>query len=498
MHEEVKREQLKRTVWHGIIGTGQSLSCGFGASIVKQKYEAPGAIKLYDHEGNYDLARPEKNSLKVVSLTEPLRTLSPTVNRYPNNIAGMTPHYTLARTLHDFWKADHGSLEHLSVHTCVGQGGAAMQLIEKDGDGSSYNASLFEAKTLARLAKESGADLIFDAVMLTHGETDGILCNQDYAKQVRKMQSDYATDLAAITGQEREPILILSQQNTCPPVRELNPTVIEQMWQVQNEANKRVICSGPKYQYSYADGLHLPVGGYNRLGEKYGQVLHHSLLNNDPFTPLSPRGARAPNPRAVVIDFSVPTPPLKWDDVLPVPHQRGQHTAFRNGRGFEVRDAHGQELEIAQVALHAQEDSISVYLTRPVRKWPINIAYAMTQDGEGFGPGFGGGTGDGRIGHLCDSAKAQLRDKIKCRVQTDSREIECGSGWEARAVYDILEPGDFILVGIDSSDPSKAFLDKAWNGPPGWVEISIQHNQQNYCVSFVMTVDNVSVDTVDN
>ena len=488
-HMEKQATPNKRTIWHGIIGTGQSLSCGFGGPILQDTIAAPAALKLQDNQNKYDITKPDSSSLEVVPLTEPLRALQGTVLQYPRNIAGMTPHNSLAKTLHMSRESQGNGDHHVTVHICVGQGGAPMDVIEENGYGNSYAASIFEAKALNRIAIQQGAELVFDAVLLTHGESDAANGNPDYAKRVLSMQVDYAADLMAITGQEKEPVLILSQQNTCPTVPDLNPDLIDDMWRVQNVSDGKVICSGPKYQFHYVDGLHLPVGGYNRLGEKYGQTLAEVLKEGRPFRPLSPQKAQALSSKIVDVKFHVPQPPLQWDENLPSPHQHYQHAAFRRGRGFEVRDADGAELEIEAVTIQPDGESVSIELSNPVRRWPLKIAYAMVQDGPEIGTGVRGGTADGRMGHLCDNADAQLRDQVECHVQNNSRTIECAAGWVARAVYDILEPGNLVIVELNPSTPLKAILSKAWSGPSGLVQMGIRHNQRNYCVSFKLSVE---------
>ena len=331
--------------------------------------------------------------------------------------------------------------------------------------------------------------MVFDAVFLTHGETDGVRGDETYADEVLKMQADYAHDLMGITGQESEPVLILSQQNTCPPVQDLHAELIDQMWRVQQRSEGKVICSGPKYQYSYPDGLHLPAGGYSRLGEKYGQVLSQLLLQGKVFKPLAPRKARLVDECTIQVEFDVPVPPLSWDEHLPDPHQRGPHTAFIKGRGFEVRDAEGKELEIAGVFLKEQQNEVIIQLTKSTTSQPTSIAYAAVQNGEGFGPGFEGGTGDGRMGQLCDSDESTLSETVRCCVLNGSNIIESASGWETRAAYDRIEPGDLAIKRINTTDTTKAYLDRPWTGTSGWQDMKLRHNQRNYCVSFVMDID---------
>ena len=83
------------------------------------------------------------------------------------------------------------------------------------------------------------------------------------------MQSDYNADLQGITGQTEPVPLLVSQQESVPSGMGMSAVSTLAEWQVGLDHPGAVVCTGPKYQYSYAsDGVHLTADGYDRLGEK--------------------------------------------------------------------------------------------------------------------------------------------------------------------------------------------------------------------------------------
>lgn len=205
-----------RTTWHGIIGTGQSLSVGFQGDLFEPTSAAPGGLKLYDKD-NKSGGKSDAPSLQAIPLTEPIRPIPKFGAKfYPDNIAGLSPHHGMTCAIDQLIAGNENVAKpYVTAHTVVGSGGATMQVIRKDGDSNAYKASMFEAKAFQRLAEEQGCDLVYDAIVLTHGESDAVLNNEKYAEEVMKMQKDYAEDLKIITGQTKDPVLILSQVCCC-------------------------------------------------------------------------------------------------------------------------------------------------------------------------------------------------------------------------------------------------------------------------------------------
>jgi hypothetical protein len=84
-----------------------------------------------------------------VPLAEPIRTINTTTFSapYPINIYGETFHTAMATQLD---ASDPSGTVVGSVHSVVGQGDSSITVIQKDGTGNAYAASLFEAKRATR------------------------------------------------------------------------------------------------------------------------------------------------------------------------------------------------------------------------------------------------------------------------------------------------------------------------------------------------------------
>jgi len=474
--------------WSGIIGVGQSLSVGVQAPLFNRTAPVQAGLRLEDGDDLYDIELPHAASLRIVQLTEPFRKYVEGDQSYPDNIDGKTPHSSMAMQIAAMSMLETKQL-FMTVHTTVGVSGAPIWDICKNGNLNSYAASMFEAQALTRLAKESGNKLEYDCILLTHGEADAMLSHTSYAEELVKMLRDYTEDLKHITGQMHAPIMILSQQQSSPPVPDVESAVIQAQWFVQTESSNTIICAGPKYQYGYVEGaLHLPEGGYNRLGEKYGQVFYRTVVEKNPFIPLSPTKVTLKEPTTILVSFSIPVRPLSWNEALPKPHQT-VHTVWSLGRGFEVRDAHEREINITDVRI-LPNDELEIDLTPPF-DLPLTLSYAMTIGRHDLGGSisFGGST-SGRIGQLCDSDPlvGVGAETLECEVINGSREVFNKEGFKRRTLFDRIMPANLAITEFDKERPERAVLHKPWLGSSGSHKLFFQHDHRNHLVSFTLPV----------
>lgn len=287
-----------------------------------------------------------------------------------------------------------------------------------------------------------------------------------------------------------------------------------------------------RYQYGYPlPRLHLNRGGYNRLGEKYGQVFHQTVLRRRPFVPLAPSRLTRRSRAEVEVEFHVPVPPLRWDAHMPAPHQREGHP-WRCGRGLEVRDGQGAEVKIVDVEIVRGGRSVRIELQDGAGEelsedGLLQVAYAMTPDEPGEWGTWYGGVPVGRMGLLCDGdalpgggacAEVLVLDVVHGEATVGCAE---GEGFAKRAQWDVMEfvddefvRGDVdeegwemvrkasideaaeevVIVELPEDDKSKAVLSKKWTGPSGTRRARVWHNQRNYCVSFVMPVNGELID----
>ena len=332
--------------WSGIIGTGQSLSVGTQGLPVVSTNQTYGNLKLSTDHLPWPID-PNDTNLALVPLVEPVGRLAPGYpSSWPDNINGETPHSAMGNQITTLVR---GALGHdfVSVHGAVGEDGQGMIYLKKNAvqkgvNGHSYEAAMIETKAITRLAKAAGKIYGVGAIIVTHGESDA--GNANYENELRQLWQDYNSDLPAITGQKQKIQMIVSQQNSCA---DRSASTLAQ-WKVGVDHPADIVCSGPKYQYPSADGVHLTAEGYRQLGEKYGQVYYQRVILGKNWQPLQLTKVKR-HGLVITVRYHVPVPPLVWETNFEAPHQSVEE--WTRGKGFEVSTASGARVAIASVAI---------------------------------------------------------------------------------------------------------------------------------------------------
>ncbi|WP_437774426.1 dockerin [Sorangium sp. So ce1097] len=385
--------------WTGIVGTGQSLSVGAEGTPPRTTEQRFNNLKLSLGDAAVPPFDASNGAFSLAPLTEPIRGFATTYpSAYPKNIYGETPHTAMADQISTLAQAAGG--DHVTVHTVVGESGQPMSVLRKGANettegatsmGRAYAATLFEAEAIARLAREAGKTYGIGAIIITHGESDA--GSATYEDDLVKLWSDYNADLLPITGQSRSIPLLVSQQHSVHTAAGTRSTSTQAQWRVGASHPGDIICSGPKYQYPYAeDAVHLTAHGYQLLGEKYGQVYFEKVVLGKDWQPLQPtRVERSGN--VITVRFHVPAPPLAWDSALPSPHQTA-FTEWSKGRGFQVWSG-DTRIEITSVEIDG--DAVKITCASGLPTSGAMVGYAATTDGTAM-PG-----GTTRWGQLRDS-----------------------------------------------------------------------------------------------
>lgn len=368
--------------WAGIVGTGQSLAVGEPGNEARGTADAAVRSTTQPFQ-NLKLSTgslpwpvdPNDATLTMVPLVEPVGRLSPNYpSSWPTNIAGETPHAAMAHQISTLVQASE-TRDYVSVHTEVGENGQPLTRLIKnpmpqvppDVTGHAYEATLVEARAITRLATAASKTYGVGAITVTHGESDA--GNSNYALELHALWSDYKTDLAAITGQAEPPLLIVSQQNSGTA----SGSTLGQ-WKIGVDYPDDAVCSGPKYQYRYrVDAVHLAVDGYQKLGEKYGQIYYERVVMGRDWQPLQPTAATREG-RVIRVEFHVPVPPLVWEDTFEAPHQNSL-TEWSQGKGFEVR-AGGAPVSISSVAI--AQDAVEITCATDLPASGVSVAYAFS------------------------------------------------------------------------------------------------------------------------
>jgi len=467
-------------IWLGVIGTGQSLSVGAASGSLLFTTPSPNDLKLsLGAQATSWPIDPTDPELSLAPLAEPIRPLDTGSSRpYPNNIYGETFHTAMGAQLGAINQAIAGT-DLTSVHSVVGQGDSSITVIQKNGTGNAYAASLFEATAFARLVAAAGARYEVGAVVLTHGERDAERAT--YEDDIARLASDYDQDLRAVTGQTRAIPLIVSQQHPDPVIGRSTSTIAA--WKAGVDYPGKIFCAGPKYQYGYAgDHIHLVAGQYDRLGIKYAEVFHEVVVRGNDWQPLQPIDVTRDG-QTLSVRFHVPFPPLAWDEAFGAPHQV-MHAAWKNGRGFEVEDGQG-EVTITEVTIDG--DTVRLAIDRsPVA--PLVVRYAMTQDANQRA----GGQVGGRFGQLHDADPLTGVDaeEIECNVTAGAVAIAptAAGGFARRTSRDIVEAvaGSGLAPNtlVYSIGPDAINLSQPWTGETGTARLRFRSNQWNYAVAF--------------
>lgn len=491
--------------WVGVIGTGQSLSVGAQAKVVISTTQPFANGKLVDNGPDPKYPLDGGSPLYAIApLVEPIRPLlDGGAGQYPINIAGESPHSGMANQISALF-LNRSTVGYVSMHSVVGWSGHVLAHIDKAGDpdggfvGNAYPGSLAETRIFKSLADAAGKTYGVGAVVLTHGESDCAIGNTNYQSGILSLISSYNTDIKAITGQTRNVVMLASQQSTCPGG--FNSTAV-QVWKA-GLASSNVVCTGPKYQYGYAnDYLHMPAAGYRRLGEKYGEVFDLVINQGKTWKPVQPSSAVRTG-ASIVVTFDVPNPPLQWDETLDPPHQN-TFIAWKNGRGFEVRDAASKAIMISSATITAPNTVTLALGENPTG--PVTVSYAITQDCSIFTPSAcqdPADSGAGRQGGLSSGLRGQLRDSddligydeetIVASVVTGSSTVTLsgGSTLEKRAVRDVVTgsgaPMNWTILSILS--PSQMTMHSPWTGASGTVTLKVHHDLHNYAVHSSLVV----------
>jgi lysophospholipase L1-like esterase len=366
--------------WTGIIGTGQSLAVGEQGRPVKLTNQPYGNLKLFTDTLPWPVD-PDDTHLALVPLVEPIGRKSPSYpSSWPENIAGETPHTAMADELSALMKAAAGK-DFVSVHSEVGENGQCMIYLRKNPEkkglnGRSFEAAMIETKAITRLAKAAGKSYGVGAITLTHGECDA--GNENYENDLHQLWSDYNTDLRAITGQTQNVLLIVSQQNS---LNDQAASTLAQ-WKAGVDHGDEIVCSGPKYQYPYAEGVHLTTTGYEELGEKYAQVYYERVLLGHPWEPLEPKGVERKGAE-IAVHFNVPVAPLVWDANFQAPHPKTDE--WKAGKGFEVSTAAGEKVAI--VSAEISGDAVIITCAADPGAG-ARVSYAMVSDPRAAGEKF--------------------------------------------------------------------------------------------------------------
>jgi hypothetical protein len=170
-----------------------------------------------------------------------------------------------------------------------------------------------------------------------------------YRDQLMAYRRQWSADLCAITGQKGD--LPMFTYQTLGPAGEAQLMAAD--------ADEAIHLVGPHYAVPSAlnslyppnrhgDAIHLSADGERWWGEQVGKVMHRVLHEKEAWQPLRPRKAVLEASRdAVVIEFTVPRPPLVIDTSFLARQESAVEGGFSSLAGFRV---HGVTLNAVEIA----------------------------------------------------------------------------------------------------------------------------------------------------
>jgi hypothetical protein len=262
---------------------------------------------------------------------------------------------------------------------------------------TAYANGIAQVNAAFDLAKASNKSYVVRAVTTVHGEADAIAGNEDYEENLVEWQSDYETDVKAITGQSEIVPLFQTQISswTAYGTHVTNSDIPIEQLQASIDHLGKIILVGPKYHLPYAaDGVHLTNEGYRHMGEDYAKAYRRTILEGKPWQPLRPISATRAG-AVITVKFTVPAPPLAFDD---------QAVTDPGNRGFEFYQDGADIPDIASVDL-VGPDTVTVTLASTPTGTNQQIQYAYTGATDAHG-----GPTTGPRGNLRDSDATPSRN----------------------------------------------------------------------------------------
>lgn len=365
-----------------VLGTGQSLSVGATSTAVS-------------------LTQPYANTTFVTGVQSGGTGLTSFIPLVEKTVETMSTSFAsfAAKRAHDviLVGAPAGKTTHDLLVSIHGVGGIAYSGLKKGT--VPYANGIAQAQAGHDLAVAAGKSHIVRAVTNVHGETDSQNGNTMYEANLLEWQSNYETDVKAITKQAESIPMFHTQFSSWTKLAGLPTTSIIPAQQLSAHVNApgKIILVGAKYHLPYAvDGVHLTSDGYKHMGEDYAKVYTHVILEGKTWEPVRPKSITRAG-AVVTVKMYVPAPPLVMDTTL---------VSDPGKNGFEWTDAGPTTPTITQVALSGPDTVVITLSGTPNANGRLRYAFTGVSNQPG-------GPMTGPRGNLRDSDATPSRDGFK-------------------------------------------------------------------------------------
>lgn len=219
------------------------------------------------------------------------------------------------------WLADHTGKDTI---ICIFPGGQDGTIIANLGKGSvPYQKFIQDIETAYNSAQSKGWSFVIPAICWMQGETDVTSYpGTDYRQLLLQFTNDIENDVKQITGQKKSIEFICYQANPVTRAKDFNPLAYicpeTEVPQTQLELvrdHPRFHASGPTYPYDFVNEIiHIDGLSQKKHGILAAQAAMDILKHQKNCRGLLPIRAKC-HDMEVVIDFSIPFPPLTLDTI---------------------------------------------------------------------------------------------------------------------------------------------------------------------------------------
>ncbi|MCA8954804.1 MAG: hypothetical protein KDC87_01950 [Planctomycetes bacterium] len=351
-----------------ILVTGQSLAMGGLGSPVQSKTQPYGNLMF---------------SGGVRSLTGRLSPLVESFWETPSSGMANTASRLFLDHVNDV-RAPRPTKAHDALVSVHAQPGHPYSLLRKGTQ--PFQDGINQFRVARHLADQNNQSYAVRCVAVVHGEEDHARYNGTYGDDLIEWQRDYESEIQSL-GQTEPVPLLHSQLSSHSSLQSPWSFIPDEQLRASVSFPRRVVLVCPKYTFDYLDGVHLTGTGYRHMGEYYGKVYNHVVLEGGTWEPLRPVTVRLEGAQ-ITVRFHVPEPPLVLDTTSVVDP---------GNFGFEYTDSSPTPPRIRKVSL-VDEDTIRIELDAAPTAAAKFVRYAYTGK-----PGAFSGPKTGVRGNLRDS-----------------------------------------------------------------------------------------------
>ena len=213
-----------------------------------------------------------------------------------------------------------------------------------------YQEALTQVNAGFVAASNLSINYTFKAIFCIHGENDEAIVNTNYGANLLTWQSNYQSDIQAITGQTGSVLFFFCQTHSWTIYgSHTTPCVAPQQYNTFVNNQSTMVLVTPKYMFTYTSGPHLNnATGYIWLGEYYAKAYYNRIVLGNNWTCLYPlsvtrSGATITvvfNYGGLVIDTTLVTDPSGTyaSRTYNQPTSSATNSTVTNYQGFEFMD----------------------------------------------------------------------------------------------------------------------------------------------------------------